>query len=88
MFDNDQGPNTGGMGAYSPAPVLTPEMEKKIMDEVTLLYLLYCCFTCFNCFCAASLLTACLSQVMMPTVKGMKAEGKPYKGKLKAGTSN
>ena len=91
MFDNDQGPNTGGMGAYSPAPVLTPEMEKKIMDEVTLLDLLYCCFTCFTCFkccCTAALLTACLSQVMMPTVKGMKAEGKPYKGKLKAGTSN
>ena len=41
MFDNDQGPNTGGMGAYSPAPVLTPEMEKKIMDEVTLLFLLF-----------------------------------------------
>jgi hypothetical protein len=41
VFDNDQGPNTGGMGAYSPAPVLTPEMEKKIMDEVTLLFLLF-----------------------------------------------
>ena len=26
-FDGDQGPNTGGMGAYSPAPVLTPEIE-------------------------------------------------------------
>lgn len=34
MGDGDQGPNTGGMGAYSPAPILTPEMEKKIMDEV------------------------------------------------------
>jgi phosphoribosylamine---glycine ligase len=32
--DGDTGLNTGGMGAYSPAPVLTPEMEKKIMDEV------------------------------------------------------
>lgn len=54
--DGDEGPNTGGMGAYSPAPILTPEMEKKIMDEV-----------------------------MMPTVKGMKAEGTPFKGVLFAG---
>lgn len=54
--DGDEGPNTGGMGAYSPAPILTPEMEQKIMDEV-----------------------------MMPTVKGMKAEGKPFKGVLFAG---
>jgi hypothetical protein len=35
--DGDTGLNTGGMGAYSPAPVLTPEMEKKIMDEVLVL---------------------------------------------------
>ncbi len=34
VFDNDQGPNTGGMGAYSPAPVVTPEVERKIMDKV------------------------------------------------------
>ncbi|NOX20534.1 MAG: phosphoribosylamine--glycine ligase [Nitrospirae bacterium] len=34
VFDNDQGPNTGGMGAYSPAPVVSPEIEKKIMDQV------------------------------------------------------
>jgi phosphoribosylamine--glycine ligase len=32
--DGDQGPNTGGMGAYSPAPVVTPEIYQKIMDEV------------------------------------------------------
>lgn len=32
--NGDQGPNTGGMGAYSPAPVVTPEIEKRIMDEV------------------------------------------------------
>ncbi|EKX52555.1 hypothetical protein GUITHDRAFT_65159 [Guillardia theta CCMP2712] len=56
VYDGDKGPNTGGMGAYSPAPVLTPEMEQKIMDEV-----------------------------MIPTVKGMKAEGKPFKGVLFAG---
>ncbi len=34
VYDNDEGPNTGGMGAYSPAPVITPEVEKKIMDRV------------------------------------------------------
>ena len=32
--DGDTGPNTGGMGAYSPAPVVTPEMERRIMDTV------------------------------------------------------
>ena len=32
--DGDVGPNTGGMGAYSPAPVVTPEIEQKIMDLV------------------------------------------------------
>src|SRR4051812_27652161 len=32
--DGDTGPNTGGMGAYSPAPVLTPELEARAMDEI------------------------------------------------------
>ncbi len=32
--DGDTGPNTGGMGAYSPAPVVTPEVEARIMDQV------------------------------------------------------
>jgi phosphoribosylamine--glycine ligase len=32
--EGDVGPNTGGMGAYSPAPVVTPEIEQKIMDLV------------------------------------------------------
>jgi phosphoribosylamine---glycine ligase len=32
--DGDQGPNTGGMGAYSPAPVVTPALHTRIMDEV------------------------------------------------------
>ena len=32
--DGDQGPNTGGMGAYSPAPVVTPDIEQRIMNEV------------------------------------------------------
>jgi phosphoribosylamine--glycine ligase len=34
VFDNDQGPNTGGMGAYSPAPVVTPAMHERILREV------------------------------------------------------
>jgi len=33
-FDGDLGPNTGGMGAYSPAPVLTPELERRALDEI------------------------------------------------------
>src|SRR3546814_2325937 len=32
--DGDTGPNTGGMGAYSPAPVVTPEVHARIMHEV------------------------------------------------------
>jgi phosphoribosylamine--glycine ligase len=35
-FDNDQGPNTGGMGAYSPAPVMTAEITRRTMDEIVL----------------------------------------------------
>ncbi len=33
-FDGDMGPNTGGMGAYSPAPVVTDEISRKIMEEI------------------------------------------------------
>jgi phosphoribosylamine--glycine ligase len=33
-FDGDKGPNTGGMGAYSPAPVVTPEIARRAMDEI------------------------------------------------------
>ena len=33
-FDGDEGPNTGGMGAYSPAPVLTPELEAAVMERI------------------------------------------------------
>ncbi|MGH6727336.1 MAG: phosphoribosylamine--glycine ligase [Pseudolabrys sp.] len=32
--DGDKGPNTGGMGAYSPAPIMTAEMNKRVMDEI------------------------------------------------------
>ncbi|MFQ5521091.1 MAG: phosphoribosylamine--glycine ligase, partial [Candidatus Methylomirabilia bacterium] len=56
IFDNDQGPNTGGMGAYSPAPVVTEAVYQKIMERV-----------------------------MLPAVRGMAAEGRPYKGVLYAG---
>ncbi len=34
IFDGDKGPNTGGMGAYSPAPVVTKELEAEIMEKV------------------------------------------------------
>jgi phosphoribosylamine--glycine ligase len=34
--DGDKGPNTGGMGAYSPAPIMTPQIEKRVMDEIVL----------------------------------------------------
>ena len=56
IFDGDVGPNTGGMGAYSPAPVVTPELHAKAMREI-----------------------------ILPTVRGMAAEGTPYTGFLYAG---
>ena len=34
LLDNDQGPNTGGMGAYSPAPIISPALHNRIMREV------------------------------------------------------
>ncbi len=34
LLDNDQGPNTGGMGAYSPAPIVTPSMHARVMREI------------------------------------------------------
>ena len=55
-FDGDTGPNTGGMGTYSPAPIVTPD-----------------------------LLAITQRDVLDPTMKGMKAEGNPYKGVLYAG---
>ena len=56
IFDNDQGPNTGGMGAYSPAPVVTEAISNYVMEKV-----------------------------MLQTLRGMAAEGRPYKGMLYAG---
>lgn len=56
IFDNDQGPNTGGMGAYSPVPFYTTEIKEKVCREI-----------------------------LKPTVKGLRNEGKEYKGVLYAG---
>ena len=56
VFDGDQGPNTGGMGAYSPAPVVTEEVHERI-----------------------------LRQVLEPMIRGLREEGRPYKGALYAG---
>ena len=36
VFDHDQGPNTGGMGAYSPTPFVTPEIHQQIMSRIVL----------------------------------------------------
>lgn len=36
LHDHDQGPNTGGMGAYSPAPVVTPNVHARVMHEIVL----------------------------------------------------
>lgn len=54
--DGDTGPNTGGMGAYSPAPVVTPDIHAKVMRDI-----------------------------ILPTVRGMAADGIPFTGFLYAG---
>jgi phosphoribosylamine--glycine ligase len=56
LLDADQGPNTGGMGAYSPAPVVTPAVHQRAMDEV-----------------------------ILPTLRGMAADGIAFTGFLYAG---
>jgi phosphoribosylamine---glycine ligase len=55
-FDGDQGPNTGGMGAYSPAPIVTDAVSEEIM-----------------------------TRIIMPVVRGLAEEGRPYSGVLYAG---
>jgi phosphoribosylamine--glycine ligase len=56
VFDGDRGPNTGGMGAYSPTPVLDPTLAGQLVETV-----------------------------LEPTIRGMAAEGRPYRGVLYAG---
>jgi len=56
IFDDDLGPNTGDMGAYSPAPVVTDEVLEHIQQSI-----------------------------ILPTIRGMKSEGTPFKGVLYAG---
>jgi phosphoribosylamine---glycine ligase len=34
IFDDDRGPNTGGMGAFAPSPLITPELERRVMDTI------------------------------------------------------
>ena len=55
-YDGDTGPNTGGMGAYLPAPVIDAKLAKTVMDRI-----------------------------ITPTIDGMAAEDRPYKGVLYAG---
>ena len=55
-YDGDKGPNTGGMGAYSPAPVFTDKVREQTME-----------------------------QIILPTLRGMKEEGRPFVGVLFAG---
>ncbi len=54
--DGDTGPNTGGMGAYSPAPIVDAAMQERVMRDI-----------------------------ILPTVRGMAADGCPFKGVLFAG---
>ena len=56
IFDGDRGPNTGGMGTYAPAPVVTADVMQRFESEV-----------------------------MLPTLRGMAAEGRPFRGTLFAG---
>jgi phosphoribosylamine--glycine ligase len=56
IFDGDKGPNTGGMGTYAPAPLITPELAQRVEKEI-----------------------------FLPVVRGMAAEGNPFRGALFAG---
>ena len=56
VFDGDKGPNTGGMGAYAPAPIVTASVHEEVMRTV-----------------------------VEPTLRGMAAEGMPFRGVLFVG---
>ena len=56
IYDGDKGPNTGGMGAYCPAPIVDDELMNKTVSEI-----------------------------IIPTIEGLKAEGRKYKGVLYIG---
>lgn len=56
LMDGDQGPNTGGMGAFAPSPLATPELLEEVQRTI-----------------------------LAPTLAGMAAEGRPYRGVLYAG---
>ncbi|MDD5127009.1 MAG: phosphoribosylamine--glycine ligase [Dehalococcoidales bacterium] len=56
VFDGNKGPNTGGMGSYSPPPFYNPALAKTVQDKI-----------------------------MLPTVRAMAQEGRPYKGVLYGG---
>ena len=53
IFDDDKGPNTGGMGAFAPSPKYTPSIAQEVMDTI-----------------------------ILPTLRGMEAEGRLFKGVL------
>jgi phosphoribosylamine--glycine ligase len=36
IFDEDKGPNTGGMGAFAPSPLVTPDIERRVLDEIVM----------------------------------------------------
>jgi phosphoribosylamine--glycine ligase len=55
-YDGDKGPNTGGMGAYSPAPIFSDTVRDQTMERI-----------------------------ILPTLRGMKADGRPFVGVLFAG---
>ncbi len=56
IFDGNHGPNTGGMGAISPSPYMTPALHEEIM-----------------------------ARIILPTIRGLAQEGRPYTGVLYAG---
>jgi phosphoribosylamine--glycine ligase len=56
IFDDDRGPNTGGMGAFAPSPLVSPAIERAIINDI-----------------------------VRPVLKGMSAEGHPFRGFLYVG---